>query len=83
MITSKWYEIIQNEYLPRTQLRDEHCMEKGQKDVPIGKAVARHRGAPAIESQRPQYGDTAAAIDGLGRIGALATWGTGIVPGHR
>ena len=44
-------------------------------------AVIHGRDQP-IEPQCPRYGDMAAAIDGLGRIGPLAAWRTGIVSGH-
>jgi len=57
-------------------------MKKGQKDVAIGKTVDGYGSDNPIEPQCPQQGDTTAAVDGLGRIGSLAPWRTGIVPGH-
>ena len=57
-------------------------MENGQQDVSIGQPVDCHGRATPMEPQSPQHGDTAAAMDGLGRLGALSTWRTGLVPGH-
>jgi hypothetical protein len=75
-------EMSHNDHLPRASLREHDVLEKGLKDVAIRTAVDCHRGDQSRESHRPQHGNAAATLDGLGGIGPLAAGRPGPGPGH-
>jgi hypothetical protein len=76
-------QIIQNEELTWAQLRQQHLLEKGQKDRAIREAFDRHGGNHPRETQRAEHGHMAASIDGLCRQRSLAPRRTGVEMGHR
>jgi len=77
------FEVIHNEDLAWTKLRQQHLVQKGQKDLAIGEAFDRHGGDQPLETQGPEHGEMPAPIDWLASQGPLAPRRTGVEAGHR
>ena len=65
------------------ELRHEHLLQQGEKDLAIGEAFDRHGGDKTLQTQAPQHGDMAPPIDGLRRLGPLAPRRAGVKAGQR
>jgi hypothetical protein len=74
--------MMHDDHLPWAELRDQYLVEKGQKDVVISEAFDGHRGHDPVQPQGAKHRDVTAPIDGLRRVGTLATGGTRIVACH-
>jgi hypothetical protein len=71
-------EIIQKEDLAWTELRHEHLPQAGEQDLALGAAFDHYGGDQTLQTQAPQYGETAPPIDGLRRLCPLAPRRAGV-----